>query len=229
MRKAFNPFIFCSFLPVEAQPLHFIKTQRGNICTLLAIKVQFRFVPETAPAAAAFAGRVSRNFLQCFFPGRPLGPPGLSFPLFPPAAPEGRSRPLAEPPMKTIEVVAAMILHEGRILATQRGYGDFKDGWEFPGGKMEPGETAEEAIAREIREELAVEIAPERLVTTVEADYPKFRLIMHCFLCSVVSGDIRLLEHEAARWVTRAELDSVAWLPADIEATKALKAILPDA
>lgn len=131
--------------------------------------------------------------------------------------------------MKTIEVVAAMILHEGRILATQRGYGDFKDGWEFPGGKMEPGETAEEAIAREIREELAVEIAPERLVTTVEADYPKFRLIMHCFLCSVVSGDIRLLEHEAARWVTRAELDSVAWLPADIEATKALKAILPDA
>lgn len=94
---------------------------------------------------------------------------------------------------------------------------------------MEPGETAEEAIAREIREELAVEIAPERLVTTVEADYPKFHLTMHCFLCSVVSGDIRLLEHEAARWVTRAELDSVAWLPADVEAAKALKAVLPDA
>ena len=97
--------------------------------------------------------------------------------------------------MKRIEVVAAIIHHEGRVLATQRGYGDFKDGWEFPGGKMEPEETAEAAIVREIREELAVEIQPERLVTTVECNYPKFHLTMHCFLCRVVSGDIQLLEH----------------------------------
>lgn len=128
--------------------------------------------------------------------------------------------------MKKIEVVAAIIRHEGRILATQRGYGDFKDGWEFPGGKMEPGETAEEAIVREIREELAVEITPEQLVTTVEADYPKFHLTMHCFLCSVVSGDIQLLEHEASRWLTKETLGSVAWLPADVEVVKALKPLL---
>lgn len=128
--------------------------------------------------------------------------------------------------MKRIEVVAAIIHHEGRVLATQRGYGDFKNGWEFPGGKMEPGETAEAAIVREIREELAVEIQPERLVTTVECDYPKFHLTMHCFLCRVISGDIQLLEHEASRWLSKEELGDVDWLPADIEAVETLKLLL---
>ncbi len=128
--------------------------------------------------------------------------------------------------MKRIEVVAAIIHHEGRILATQRGYGDFKDGWEFPGGKMEPGETAEAAIVREIKEELTVTIRPEKLVTTVEADYPKFHLTMHCFLATIESGDINLLEHEDAKWLGKEELDSVAWLPADVEVVKKLKAIL---
>ena len=105
--------------------------------------------------------------------------------------------------MKTIEVVAAIIEHEGRILATQRGYGDFKDGWEFPGGKMEPGETPEAAIVREIEEELKVTIAPKTLVTTVECDYPKFHLTMHCFLSSIVKGEICLVEHEAAKAARR--------------------------
>lgn len=106
--------------------------------------------------------------------------------------------------MKTIEVVAAIIEHEGRILATQRGYGDFKDGWEFPGGKMEPGETPEAAIVREIEEELKVTISPKTLVTTVECDYPKFHLTMHCFLASIVKGEICLVEHEAAKWLAPA-------------------------
>ena len=128
--------------------------------------------------------------------------------------------------MKRIEVVAAIIRHEGRILATQRGYGDFKDGWEFPGGKMEPGETAEEAVVREIREELKVEIVPERLVTTVECDYPKFHLTMHCFLSSIRSGTVSLVEHEAAKWLKPDELDSVDWLPADVEAVQLLKQML---
>lgn len=128
--------------------------------------------------------------------------------------------------MKTIEVVAAIIHHEGRILATQRGYGDFKDGWEFPGGKMEPGETPEAALVREIREELDVEIVPEKLVTTVECDYPKFHLTMHCFLSSVKSGTISLLEHEASKWLTKEELDSVDWLPADVEVVEKLKTML---
>lgn len=129
--------------------------------------------------------------------------------------------------MKRIEVVAAIIRHEGRILATQRGYGDFKDGWEFPGGKMEPGETAEEAVVREISEELKVEIVPERLVTTVECDYPKFHLTMHCFLSSIRSGTVSLVEHEAAKWLKPDELDSVDWLPADVEAVQLLKQ-MPD-
>ncbi|MDY4163309.1 MAG: (deoxy)nucleoside triphosphate pyrophosphohydrolase [Sutterella sp.] len=129
--------------------------------------------------------------------------------------------------MKRIEVVAAIIRHEGRILATQRGYGDFKDGWEFPGGKMEPGETAEEAVVREIREELKVEIVPEKLVTTVECDYPKFHLTMHCFLSSIRSGTVSLVEHEAAKWLKPDELDSVDWLPADVEAVQLLKQ-MPD-
>ena len=118
--------------------------------------------------------------------------------------------------MKTIEVVAAIIEHEGRILATQRGYGDFKDGWEFPGGKMA-------AIVREIEEELKVTIAPKTLVTTVECDYPKFHLTMHCFLSSIVKGEICLVEHEAAKWLSPDELDSVDWLPADVEVVEKLK------
>lgn len=128
--------------------------------------------------------------------------------------------------MKHIEVVAAVIRHQDRILATQRGYGDFKDGWEFPGGKIEPGETPEEALVREIREELTMTVRPETHLVTVEAEYPAFHLTMHCFLAVPVSGEVRLLEHEAARWLTKDELDSVAWLPADIEVVEKLKAVL---
>lgn len=128
--------------------------------------------------------------------------------------------------MKTIEVVAAIIQHEGKILATQRGYGDFKDGWEFPGGKMEPGETMQQAIIREIQEELGVTISPTKLVTTVEYDYPTFHLTMHCLLSTVVEGEIKLIEHEDAKWLTKATLDSVEWLPADIEVVEKLKQLL---
>lgn len=128
--------------------------------------------------------------------------------------------------MKTIEVVAAIIQHEGKILATQRGYGDFKDGWEFPGGKMEPGETMQQAIIREIQEELGVTISPTKLVTTVEYDYPTFHLTMHCLLSTVVEGEIKLIEHEDAKWLTRETLDSVEWLPADIEVVEKLKQLL---
>ena len=118
--------------------------------------------------------------------------------------------------MKQIEVVAAIIHDsEGRIFATQRGYGDYKDGWEFPGGKMEPGESPEEALKREIWEELETKIVVERLVQTVEYDYPKFHLKMHCFLCYIESGSLILKEHEAARWLKPEELDSVDWLPTD--------------
>ena len=150
--------------------------------------------------------------------------------------------------MKKIEVVAAIIHDaEGRIFATQRGYGDYKDGWEFPGGKIEPGETAEEALKREIIEELDTRIAVERLVETVEWDYPKFglrpssdatrqnsseldsalaassfHLTMHCYWCHVESGHLELREHEAARWLSREELESVDWLPADWEVVRRL-------
>ena len=118
--------------------------------------------------------------------------------------------------LKRIEVVAAIIHDaEGRIFATQRGYGEFKDGWEFPGGKMEAGETPEEALRREIWEELETRIGVERLVETVEYDYPQFHLTMHCFLCRVESGRLELKEHEAARWLAKEELGSVDWLPAD--------------
>ena len=118
--------------------------------------------------------------------------------------------------MKQIEVVAAIIHDaEGRIFATQRGYGDWKDYWEFPGGKMEAGESPEEALKREIWEELETRIVIERLVTTVEYDYPKFRLKMHCFWCHIDSGSLTLKEHEAARWLAKDELYSVGWLPAD--------------
>ena len=117
--------------------------------------------------------------------------------------------------MKQIEVVAAIIQKDNRIFATQRGYGDFKDWWEFPGGKMEVGETPEEALKREIREELSAEISVGELLTTVEYDYPAFHLTMHCFLCSLLTEALHLNEHEAARWLTKDELDSVKWLPAD--------------
>ena len=116
---------------------------------------------------------------------------------------------------KHIVVVAAIIVRDGRIFATQRGYGDWKDWWEFPGGKVEPGESTEDALKREIREELATEIEVDELLTTVEYDYPKFHLTMHCYLCTIISGDLSLLEHEDARWLALDELDCVKWLPAD--------------
>ena len=118
---------------------------------------------------------------------------------------------------KTIEVVAAIIIRDGKLFATQRGYGEWKDWWEFPGGKTEPGEAPEDALKREIREELATEIGVEELLTTVEYDYPQFHLTMHCFLCSIVCGQLSLLEHEDARWLTKNDLNSVRWLPADLE------------
>lgn len=122
--------------------------------------------------------------------------------------------------MKTIRVVCAVIISGGKVFATERGYGEFKDGWEFPGGKIEPGETAEQAIIREIREELNTEIEPIRLLGTVEEDYPNFHITMQCFLCKVISGDLELLEHEAARWLDREHLYDVGWLPADLDLIK---------
>ena len=120
--------------------------------------------------------------------------------------------------MKRIEVAAAIIHdNQGRIFATQRGYGEFKDYWEFPGGKMEPGESAEEALRREIWEELETRIEVERFVTTVEYDYPAFHLTMHCYMCHVESGSLTLKEHEAARWLDREHLQSVNWLHADLQ------------
>ena len=125
--------------------------------------------------------------------------------------------------MKRIEVVAAIIRKEGRIFATQRGYGEWKDWWEFPGGKMEPGETPEEALKREIREELSTEIRVDELLCTVKYDYPKFHLTLHCYLCSLVTEALHLNEHEAARWLANDELDSVKWLPADREVIEKLR------
>ncbi len=118
--------------------------------------------------------------------------------------------------MKTINVVAAVIMKEGRVFATQRGYGEFKDGWEFPGGKVEAGESPEEALRREIREELEVEVNVGDLIDTIEYDYPAFHLSMKCYACTIAGGSPHLLEHEAARWLSADLLDSVAWLPADI-------------
>ena len=133
--------------------------------------------------------------------------------------------------MKTIRVVAAIIKAinekgEPIIFATQRGYGEFKDGWEFPGGKIEEGETPKQALIREIREELETEIAIGELIDTIEYDYPTFHLSMDCFWAEVVSGDLVLKEHEAAKWLTKAELDSVEWLPADIALIEKIRGIL---
>lgn len=125
--------------------------------------------------------------------------------------------------MKTIEVVAAIIKDEDKIFATQRGYGDFKGGWEFPGGKIESGETREEALLREIREELETDILIKSYLTTVEYDYPNFHLTMHCFICEVISGELKLIEHEASKWLNRNELDMIAWLPADIKILEKIK------
>lgn len=119
--------------------------------------------------------------------------------------------------MKSIEVVAAVIQHKGRIFATQRGYGEFKDGWEFPGGKMEPNETPQQALRREIKEELDTDIEVKDLIDTIDYDYPTFHLTMHCFWCTVKSGKLELLEHEDAKWLAKEELQSVDWLPADLE------------
>lgn len=124
---------------------------------------------------------------------------------------------------KHIGVVAAIICDGDRVFATQRGYGEWKDWWEFPGGKMEPGETPEAALQREIHEELATDISVESLLTTVSYDYPNFHLTMLCYLCKVKSGKLTLLEHEAAKWLTRDELNSVKWLPADEEVVEKIK------
>ena len=127
--------------------------------------------------------------------------------------------------MKIIEVVAAIIRDGDRVLATQRGYGEFEGMWEFPGGKIEVGEEREEredALRREIREELAVEIEVEELVCTVEYDYPNFHLTMHCYFCSIANGEVELLEHKSARWLAHDELDSVEWLPADVAVVERL-------
>ena len=125
--------------------------------------------------------------------------------------------------MKTVKVVAAIIIHDQKIFATQRGYGEFKDGWEFPGGKIEQGETSQEALVREIKEELDTEIEVKDFLKTVEYDYPNFHLSMDCFFCTIKSGELVLKEHEAARWLTADTLDSVDWLPADRGLIKAIK------
>lgn len=125
--------------------------------------------------------------------------------------------------MKTIKVAAAIIIHDNQIFATQRGYGEFKDGWEFPGGKIEEGETPQEALVREIKEELDTEIEVKDFLKTVEYDYPEFHLSMDCFFCTIKSGELVLKEHEAAKWLTVETLDSVDWLPADEEVIRKIK------
>lgn len=125
--------------------------------------------------------------------------------------------------MKTLRVVAAVIHAEGKVFATQRGYGEYKDGWEFPGGKIEVGETPEDAVRREIREELDTDISVEELIDTIEYDYPNFHLSMDCFWREIVCGDLNLKEHEAARWLDKESLYSVDWLPADISIIEKIK------
>ena len=128
--------------------------------------------------------------------------------------------------MKKIEVVAAVIVRDGKVFATQRGYGAYKDWWEFPGGKMEAGESPQDALSREIREELDAEISVDSFLDTVEWDYPEFHLTMHCFVCSLLSEALHLNEHEAARWLGRDELCSVRWLPADLSLLSLIDSLL---
>ena len=118
--------------------------------------------------------------------------------------------------MKTIKVVAAVIKRNNKIFVTQRGYGEFKDGWEFPGGKVEKGETKEEALIREIKEELDTVIKVDSYLDTIEYDYPDFHLSMDCFVCSVVEGNLVLKEHEDSKWIKKEEIDTLNWLPADL-------------
>ena len=125
--------------------------------------------------------------------------------------------------MKTLHVVCAVIRKDDKIFATQRGYGEFKDGWEFPGGKIESGETPQQALKREIHEELDTEINVGDQIETVEYDYPEFHLSMQCFWCNVVSGKLILLEAEDARWLTKDTIESVDWLPADKELVQKIK------
>lgn len=125
--------------------------------------------------------------------------------------------------MNHIKVVAAIIVDKDKLLATQRGYGEWKDWWEFPGGKIEENEIPQDALKREIREELAADVEVGDMLTTVEYDYPKFHLSMQCYVCSLVSNKLSLLEHEAARWLSKQELDSVNWLPADLEVIPVIK------
>lgn len=127
--------------------------------------------------------------------------------------------------MKTINVVAAIIIKDQKIFATQRGYGEFKNGWEFPGGKIESGESPEHALEREIREELDARIRVGELFDTIEYDYPNFHLSMKCFLCSLISDQLTLREHEAAKWLTKENLSSVEWLPADLTIIDKLKSL----
>ena len=127
---------------------------------------------------------------------------------------------------KTVRVAAAIIIRDGTVLATQRGYGNYKDWWEFPGGKLEPGETAAQAAEREIREELDAEIRAGDTICTIEYDYPEFHLIMYCVRCELISDEIRLLEHEAAGGLQRDQLYSVKWLPPDTEVIDLLREML---
>lgn len=127
---------------------------------------------------------------------------------------------------KQIEVVAAIIRQGNKVFATQRGYGEFKDGWEFPGGKIESGETLQEALVREIKEELDTEIRVDELIDTIEYDYSDFHLTMHCFFCTVKEGELVLKEHEAAKWLTKETLEKVDWLPADLSLIEKLKQII---
>lgn len=127
--------------------------------------------------------------------------------------------------MKVIQVAAAIIIQDDRIFATQRGYGDFKDSWEFPGGKVEPGETPQEALVREIQEELDSVVEVGELFESVEYDYPQFHLSMDCFLCTLKEGSLVLKEHKAAKWLRREELDTVDWLPADVGVIIRLKSL----
>ena len=131
--------------------------------------------------------------------------------------------------MKRIKVVGAVIFHDGKLYATQRGYGAWRDYWEFPGGKIEPGETPQAALAREIREELDIEITVLEHLCNVEYDYPEFHLSMQCFRCRIDAGEPKLLEHEAAKWLGREELYGVGWLPADLEILPEIEKQLPPA